>query len=94
MAKSMINMINTLKRITIVFFLLSPYGISPDAAMVARHDTPGHLAGVRLAALLEYQGNEAPGVLHIFNIRLADGLAERLLFNAYPVHMADEHAQK
>src|SRR5436305_2416712 len=58
-----------IKSITIIFFLLSPYG-SP-------------------AAPLEHKWNEAPGALHVFNVWLADSLAERLLLNAYPVHMAN-----
>jgi len=45
-------------------------------------------------ALLEYKWNEAPGAMHVFNVRLADGLAERLLLNAYPVHMAKEHTRE
>src|SRR5437773_9496263 len=33
------------------------------------------------AVLLEHQGNEALGAMHVFNVRLADGLAECPLLN-------------
>ena len=46
------------------------------------------------AALLEHQWNEAPGATHVVNVRLANNLAERLFFNTYPVHMAEEHANE
>ena len=74
-----------IKRITIVFFLLSLYGSSPDAEMAPRHDTPGHLAGRSpLPMLLKQQRNEALCAVHVFNIRLADGMDERPLLNALP----------
>ncbi len=44
--------------------------------------------------LLEHQGNEAPGAPHVFDIRLADGVDKRLLLDADPVEMAEEHAEE
>src|SRR5260370_29142155 len=55
---------------------------------------PAFTTRVTAAALLEHQRNEALGAMHVFNVRLADGLAERPFLNAYPVHMARHHAHK
>src|SRR5579875_2380658 len=47
-----------------------------------------------LNVLLEYPGDEPPGMLHIFDVWLADGLDKRLLFNMHAVQVAGEHARE